>query len=65
VTCDAAPAGANLDSVDALCRLALAARRAGCELRLRNVDPGLRELLVLCGVARAVGLVAASRRDLG
>jgi hypothetical protein len=56
VTCDATRAEPTLDAVDALCRTALAARRAGCELRLRNVAPALRELLLLCGVAARLGV---------
>jgi len=38
-------------TVDALAHLGLAARRAGCELRLRRPVPALCELLDLCGLA--------------
>jgi hypothetical protein len=42
--------GVELDAVDELCRLALVARRLGCRVLLRDVDPALHELLVLAGV---------------
>jgi hypothetical protein len=42
--------GLELDDVDELCRLALVARRLGCGVMLRDVEPDLRELLVLAGV---------------
>lgn len=38
------------DAVDELCRLALAAQRLGCQVRLVDVRPELRELLVAAGV---------------
>ena len=49
----AIPAGQNLDlsAVDRLARLQLAARRAGCSLRLRNAPSRLRELLDLAGLS--------------
>jgi hypothetical protein len=34
-----------------LCRLALAARRLGCRVRLLDVAPALRDLLVLAGAS--------------
>ena len=37
-------------TVDALARLALAGRRRGCEIRLRNVSEPLRQLLWLMGL---------------
>jgi hypothetical protein len=40
----------DLDAVDELCRLALSAGRLGCRVRLFDVDPGLRDLIVLAGV---------------
>jgi hypothetical protein len=42
--------GVELAAVDDLCRLALVARRLGCRVMLLDVDPGLRDLLVLAGV---------------
>lgn len=40
----------TVEAVDELCRLALAATRLGCRVRLFDVDAELRELLVLTGV---------------
>ena len=45
---------ADLATVDALARLHVAAGRAGCALRLRNVPPALAELLELAGLSGAV-----------
>lgn len=47
---------ADLAAVDVLARLALAARRLGCAIRLRDVDPDLAALLVLVGLAEVAGL---------
>jgi len=41
---------ADLATVDVLARLHVAAGRAGCALRLRNVPPALAELLELAGL---------------
>ena len=40
----------QLELVDDLARLALAARRLGWSLRLRSADPGLVELMALVGL---------------
>lgn len=37
-------------AVDELCRLALTAHRLGCRVQLLDVEPDLRDLLVLAGV---------------
>jgi ABC-type transporter Mla MlaB component len=37
-------------AVDALARLQLAARRHGCQVRLRNASPELRELVSFMGL---------------
>jgi hypothetical protein len=47
---------ADLVAVDLLARLALAARRLGCAIRLRDADPDLVALLALVGLAEATGL---------
>ena len=49
--CDCSQVG-EVDAVivDALARLQLAARRRGCEVRLRNVSPELRELVAFMGL---------------
>lgn len=56
VACDAAALEADALGVDALARLQLTARRAGCRLRLRNVAPQLRELVCFCGLERTLPL---------
>ncbi|WP_436792898.1 hypothetical protein [Actinospongicola halichondriae] len=40
----------DLDDVGDLCRLALAARRLGCRVRIEGASDDLRDLLVLAGV---------------
>ncbi|MEW2069536.1 STAS domain-containing protein [Streptomyces sp. NPDC007346] len=47
---------ADLALVEAVARLALVARRAGRQLRLRRVGPELQALLDLVGLADVVGL---------
>ncbi len=54
-------AAPDLAAVDELCRLAVAARRLGCRVRLTDVDPALAELLELAGVGDLVD--AADRPD--
>jgi RNA polymerase sigma-70 factor (ECF subfamily) len=44
------PPPLDLEAVDELCRLALAAGRLGCRVLLVDVEPALREVLVLAGV---------------
>jgi hypothetical protein len=41
----------DLQAVDELCRLVVAARRLGCDVHLTGVDPDLRSLLDVAGVA--------------
>jgi len=40
----------DLDTVDLVARMQLAARRAGCTIRLRGVRPCLHDFLVLVGL---------------
>ena len=42
--------------VDLLARLHLAARRRGVELRIREADPELRELISLAGLDSVLGV---------
>jgi len=67
LVCDVELVRPNADAIDALARLQLTARRLGCRLRLRNASIGLRELLVLAGLAGIVrpcaGLSIESRRQ--
>jgi len=50
LVCDVCDVDADAVTGDALGRLALAARRHGCELRLRYVSSELRELLDFMGL---------------
>jgi ABC-type transporter Mla MlaB component len=55
VVCDvAALTDPDAGTVEALCRLQLAARRSGRRIRLRRVGPRLRGLLDLMGLCEAV-----------
>ncbi len=49
--CEVAGVAADAVALDALARLALAARRAGARVRLRGSSRELRELIVLAGLA--------------
>ena len=49
-SCDVRTLPADGKAVDALCRLELAARRAGLELRLRHVSAELRRLIAFAGL---------------
>lgn len=46
--------------VDALCRMRLAARRRGCQLRLRGASPDLLDLLFLVGLSDVLPVEQAS-----
>ena len=48
---------ADLATVEALCRFRLALADQGYAVELRDASPGLRELLVLCGVEGVLTLV--------
>ena len=66
IVCDVgALAGADLEIVDALARLAVALRRSGRELRLRNASPGLRELIAWLGLLEALGVEAVRQSEQG
>ena len=47
---DAGGVPADAVTVDALARLQLAARRSGCQVRLCNASPKLRELVTFMGL---------------
>ena len=49
--CDVGAAYVDAVTIDALARLELAARRHGCQLRLRNASDDLRELVAFMGLA--------------
>jgi ABC-type transporter Mla MlaB component len=48
--CDVASVPADAVTIDALARLQLAARRHGCQVRLRHTSDDLRELLDFLGL---------------
>ena len=50
VVCDVSGVPVDAVTVDALARLQLAARRHGCQVRLRNASPELLDLLALMGL---------------
>ena len=52
--CDLMGLAATLDTMDALARLQLIARKRGCRLQLRNVDGALKELIALIGLGDAL-----------
>jgi anti-anti-sigma regulatory factor len=47
--------------VNALARCYLNARRNGARTRLENVDPAMRELIRLCGLADVLGVEAGGK----
>lgn len=49
--CDVSGIGADAVAVDALARLQLAARRHGCQVRLCECTPELRDLVAFMGLA--------------
>jgi hypothetical protein len=53
-----APAGTDIAAVDALARLALAARRLGLALRVANAPAELLELLAFAGLSETLGVQA-------
>ena len=53
--CDVRGVDPDAVTVDALARLQLAARRHGCEVRLRNASPALLELVELMGLTDVLG----------
>ena len=48
--CDVGTVPADAVTVDALARLQLAARRRGCQVRLRHASSDLRELVAFLGL---------------
>jgi ABC-type transporter Mla MlaB component len=52
--CEVGDIAADAVAVDALARLALAARRSGCEVRLRGASPELLGLVELIGLGEVL-----------
>jgi ABC-type transporter Mla MlaB component len=50
IRCDVAGVEPDAVTVDALCRLQLAARRHGCRVQLRNASPELCDLIDFMGL---------------
>lgn len=55
VDCDVWGIEPDAVTVDALCRLQLAARRHGCRVRLSHASPALLELVELMGLEDVLG----------
>jgi ABC-type transporter Mla MlaB component len=49
--CDVGSVEADAVTIDALAHLQLAARRKGCQIRLRHASPALRDLLEFLGLS--------------
>ncbi|HEY2216911.1 MAG TPA: STAS domain-containing protein, partial [Solirubrobacteraceae bacterium] len=56
---------ADAVAVDALARLALAARRSGCEVRMRGASPELIALIELIGLAEVLRPEQGARWEAG
>ncbi|MGH9152158.1 MAG: hypothetical protein ACRD03_07145 [Acidimicrobiales bacterium] len=54
----------DLEAVDELCRLAVAAGRLGCRVLLVDVDPALHDLLLIAGVDELLLGAVPDRSDL-
>ena len=65
IVCDVAVAPVDVGTVDALARLALAARRRGHPLLLRNASAELCELVALVGLTPVLPCPTASRVESG
>jgi hypothetical protein len=63
IVLDADALAPTLETVDALARLQLAARRAGRALRLRRPSPELCDLVRLAGLAGALGVEAGGQPE--
>ena len=54
LVCEVANVAADAVAVDALSRLALAARRRGCQVRLRGASTELRQVIAFVGLAEVL-----------
>ena len=55
----------GLEAIDGVARLALAARRLGCGVRLENASPELRDLVAFVGLADVLPCSIASAVESG
>jgi hypothetical protein len=51
IACDVSGLAADLDGVEAIARMQLDARRAGCRVEFCGASPKLRALLAFCGLS--------------
>jgi STAS domain-containing protein len=66
LVCDVGGLGRpDLVAVEAVARLALAARRLGCGVRLENASPELRDLVAFVGLAEVLPCPIASAVESG
>jgi hypothetical protein len=66
VVCDVGGLGCpDLEAIDAVARLALAARRLGCGVRLENASAELRDLVTFVGLAEVLPCSIASGVESG
>jgi hypothetical protein len=63
IACDVSELAAEVRAVDVLARLALVARRLGCPLKVQRASPELRDLVELCGLSDALGVVRRNGRQ--
>jgi anti-anti-sigma regulatory factor len=63
VVCDVGATPADLAAVHALVRLALTARRLGCQVQVRALSQELAELLELCGLTGVLPLAPPSEGE--
>ena len=54
LVCEVHDVAADAVAIDALARLALAARRHGCQVRFRGASPELRALVVFMGLSEVL-----------
>ncbi|MGH6719985.1 MAG: STAS domain-containing protein [Alphaproteobacteria bacterium] len=65
IVCDVgAVTNSDVAVIDALCRMKLAARRRGCQLRLRDASAGLLQLIFLVGMSDIMPVVPGSGGEL-
>jgi hypothetical protein len=63
IVCDVGALPAVAESLDALARLVLTARRQGLDLRLRHASGELQELLAFAGLAGVLGVETGGQAE--
>ena len=64
IVCEVWGLAATLDTIDALARLQLSARRRGYRVRLRNLDGALEELIAFIGLRDTLPLCVSTEHPL-